>query len=101
MTAIGRLAARMAPLPPATSRRVQVERGLKIPMDDGATLVADHRAPRDTVRDVLGPRHDVGFLKGLVCTGRTARRRRAVRPVGTRIPAEEARHRTAGLFRKA
>ncbi|MFI0508220.1 CocE/NonD family hydrolase [Streptomyces sp. WSLK1-5] len=82
MTAIGRLAERMAPLPPATSRRVHVERGLKIPMDDGATLVADHWAPRDTsgrslsevpvvvVRTAYGRGGPLGWLYGPVLAER-------------------------------
>ena len=48
MTAIGRLAERMATLPPATSRRLSVDRGLRIPMDDGTVLLADHWAPKHT-----------------------------------------------------
>lgn len=45
MTVIGRVAERLAPLPPATTRKVTVERDLRIPMDDGVTLIADHWAP--------------------------------------------------------
>lgn len=48
MTVIGRIVERVVPLPPVTTRKVTVERGLKIPMDDGVTLVADHWAPRIT-----------------------------------------------------
>ncbi|GGL02325.1 X-Pro dipeptidyl-peptidase [Sphaerisporangium melleum] len=82
MTALGRLAERMAPLPPATSRRVRVERGLRIPMDDGATLLADHWAPRETragslseipvvvVRTAYGRGGPLGWLYGPVLAER-------------------------------
>ncbi|AQA01374.1 hypothetical protein BVC93_01790 [Mycobacterium sp. MS1601] len=45
MTVIGRIAERLAPLPPATTRKVTVERDLRIPMADGITLVADRWSP--------------------------------------------------------
>ena len=46
MSAIGRLTERMAPLPPASTRRIVVERDLRITMDDGEVLLADRWTPR-------------------------------------------------------
>lgn len=82
MTAVGRLAERMTPLPPATSRRVSVERGLRITMDDGAVLLADHWMPKDTggrpltevpvvvVRTAYGRGGPLGWLYGPVLAER-------------------------------
>lgn len=82
MTAVGRLAERMTPLPPATSRRVSVERGLRITMDDGAVLLADHWMPKATegrpltevpvvvVRTAYGRGGPLGWLYGPVLAER-------------------------------
>jgi len=45
MQAVGWGAERLLRLPSATTRKVTVERGLRIVADDGVTLVADHWAP--------------------------------------------------------
>lgn len=82
MTAIGRIAELLAPLPPATTRDVTVERRLRIPMDDGVTLLADHWAPRPTagtrldqipvvlVRTAYGRGGPLGLLYGPVLAER-------------------------------
>jgi uncharacterized protein len=46
MTVTGQIAERWAPLPPATTRKVTVKRGLRIPTDDDVTLIDDHWAPK-------------------------------------------------------
>jgi len=46
MTVTGQIAERWAPLPPATTRKVTVKRGLRNPTDDDVTLIDDHWAPR-------------------------------------------------------
>lgn len=82
MSAIGRLAERLAPLPPATNRRIRVDRKLRIPMDDGATLIADHWMPALTagqelastplviVRTAYGRGGPLGWLYGPVLAER-------------------------------
>jgi hypothetical protein len=46
MSLTSRIVARLAGLPPARTHAVAVERGLRVPMPDGATLLADHYSPR-------------------------------------------------------
>ncbi|HEX3607973.1 MAG TPA: CocE/NonD family hydrolase [Candidatus Dormibacteraeota bacterium] len=47
MTVASRLVARLADLPPARTHRIAVDRGLRVPMPDGAALLADRLYPRD------------------------------------------------------
>jgi putative CocE/NonD family hydrolase len=81
MTAIGRIAERIAPLPKATTRRLTVERELKVPMDDGVILLADHWAPKSSgdpaellpvvlVRTAYGRGGPLGWLYGPVLAER-------------------------------
>jgi putative CocE/NonD family hydrolase len=50
MTLLTRVTAALAKLPRARTHDVAVERDLKVPMDDGVTLVADRYCPRDFTR---------------------------------------------------
>jgi putative CocE/NonD family hydrolase len=71
MTAMSRLAGRLAKLPPAETYDVLVERDLKVPMPDGVVLLADRYAPRGAdrlpailVRSCYGRRGFFGFIYG-------------------------------------
>ena len=50
MTFASRFMGQALKLPPATSRSVDVQRDLRIPMPDGAVLLADRYAPRARAR---------------------------------------------------
>jgi putative CocE/NonD family hydrolase len=71
MTVPGWVAQRLLKLPPATARKVRVERDLAVPADDGVTLLADHWAPEGAgklptalVRSPYGRRGPLGWLMG-------------------------------------
>jgi putative CocE/NonD family hydrolase len=71
MTVTGWVAQRLLKLPPATARKVSVERDLPVPADDGVTLLADHWAPVGAgplptalVRSPYGRRGPLGWLMG-------------------------------------
>ncbi|WP_369794581.1 hypothetical protein [Kutzneria sp. 744] len=49
MTVTGWVAQRLLKLPPATTRKVSVERDLRITADDGVTLLADRWWPRASI----------------------------------------------------
>jgi len=62
MTIASRFFERAMKLPPAANREVQVERDLRIPMPDGAVLLADRYLPRGDgrppLKEAAGDRHD-------------------------------------------
>ena len=76
MRLAGRVGQRMWNFPPATTRKVTVERDLAIPADDGTSLLADHWAPLQTngrpgeplpvavVRTAYGPGGPLGWMYG-------------------------------------
>jgi putative CocE/NonD family hydrolase len=50
MSIMSRIAGRILKLPPAETHGIVVERGLEVPMPDGARLLADHYYPRESVK---------------------------------------------------
>ncbi|HTI27610.1 MAG TPA: CocE/NonD family hydrolase, partial [Kutzneria sp.] len=71
MTVTGWVAQRLLKLPPATARKVAVERDLRIAADDGVTLLADRWSPQDgkdlptaLVRTPYGRKGPLGWLMG-------------------------------------
>jgi putative CocE/NonD family hydrolase len=71
MTVTGWVAQRLLKLPPATARKVTVERDLPVAADDGVTLLADHWAPAGAgalptalVRTPYGRRGPLGWIMG-------------------------------------
>ncbi len=71
MTVTGWVAQRLLKLPPATARKVVVERDLAVPADDGVTLLADHWAPvgggklpTALIRSPYGRGGPLGWLMG-------------------------------------
>src|SRR4051794_34289355 len=71
MTVTGWVAQRLLKLPPATVRKVSVERDLRITADDGVTLLADRwspdggrNLPTALVRSPYGRKGPLGWLMG-------------------------------------
>src|SRR5689334_10682617 len=71
MTLASRFMAQALKLPPPTTRDIEVERDLRVPMPDGAELLADRYFPRGRdrpplilVRSPYGRRRSWGLLLG-------------------------------------